>query len=72
MVSLYQDPKGEGIFGAMSSSNGAKMAVLSCPDDVEELKKKIICLESTIKKLRVSMLGNMDNIKSNNLFLVER
>ena len=57
MVSLYRDPKGEGVFGAMSSSNGAKMAILSRPDDVEEMKKKILSLESTIKKLQVSMLG---------------
>jgi len=54
MVSLYRDPKGEGIFGDKSMNNKPSMAALSGPNDVEELKKKIISLESTIKRLQVN------------------
>jgi len=50
-VSLYRDPNGEGIFGEMNVNSKANMAALSGPDDVDQLKKKIISLECTIKKL---------------------
>lgn len=52
MVSLYRNPKGEGLFGPQSTSIGTN-AILSGPEEVQELKKKIVGLEDTIKKLQV-------------------
>ena len=53
MISLYRNPNGEGLFGPQSTSHGVNAVVMSGSENVEELKKKIIALEKTIKKLQV-------------------
>ncbi len=53
MVSLYRNPKGEGVFGPASTNNAGNTVILNGPEVVHELKKRIACLEDTVKNLQV-------------------
>jgi len=52
-VSLYRDPKGEKIFGSMITNSKLNVVALSGQNEVEQLKKRIVSLESTIKRQQV-------------------
>lgn len=54
MVSLYRNPTGEGLFGPHTATS-VNVAAMSGPESVEDLKKRIVALEKTIKELKVKL-----------------
>ena len=68
MVSLYRDPDGEGIFHQQTVTNAVNNTLHVSqhrPEEVEELKTKVMALERTIKLLEVfrSILSYLDHLE---------
>lgn len=56
MVSLYRNPTGEGIFGVQDTTHAVNTVALLTqvgPEEVMEMRQKIIMLEETVKKFKV-------------------